>query len=79
MNSERIISTAPVPQLEGSLTQMPRPEFIRRWKALVGEPPAAMLDDQSQMIRVLVESTPTAQPKGLSASRTSTARGHKAP
>lgn len=58
MSSERTIPTESVPRLEGSLNQMPRPEFIRRWKALVGELPATMLEDRSEMIRVLVESMP---------------------
>jgi hypothetical protein len=65
MSSERIIPTEPVPQPEDSLTRMPQPEFIAGWKALVGEPPATMLEDRAEMIRVLVESTPIAQPEGV--------------
>ena len=65
MSSERIIPTEPVPQPEDTLTQMPKPEFIAGWKALVGEPPAAMLEDRSEMIRVLVESTPVAPLEGV--------------
>ncbi|MCJ2092086.1 MULTISPECIES: hypothetical protein [unclassified Methylobacterium] len=60
MSSERIIPTEPFPEPEDTLTQMSHPEFIAGWKALVGEPPAAMLEDRSEMIRVLVESTPIA-------------------
>ncbi|MCJ2124482.1 hypothetical protein [Methylobacterium sp. J-077] len=65
MSSERIIPTEPVPQLEDTLTQMPQPEFIAGWKALVGEPPATMLEDRSEMIRVLVESAPIAPLEGV--------------
>lgn len=65
MSSERIIPTEPVPQPEDTLTQMPQPEFIAGWKALVGEPPATMLEDRSEMIRVLVESTPIAPLEGV--------------
>jgi len=31
-------------------------EFAARWTALVGEPPAIMLQDRAQMVRLLVES-----------------------
>ncbi|MCJ2125864.1 hypothetical protein [Methylobacterium sp. J-077] len=65
MSSERIIPTEPVPKPEDTLTQMSHPEFIAGWKALVGEPPAAMLEDRSKMIRVLVESTPIAPLEGV--------------
>ena len=64
MSSERIIPTEPVPQPEDTLTQMSRSEFIAGWKALVGEPPAMMLEDRSEMIRVLLESTPIAAEAG---------------
>jgi hypothetical protein len=67
MSSERIIPTELVPQPEDSLTRMPRPEFIAGWKALVGEPPATMLEDRSAMIRVLVESTLIAPLGGVAA------------
>lgn len=65
MSSDHIIPTEPVLQLEDTLTQMPQPEFIAGWKALVGEPPSTMLEDRSEMIRVLVESTPVAPPEGV--------------
>ena len=65
MSSDRIIPTEPVPQPDDSLTRMPQPEFIAGWKALVGEPPSTMLEDRSEMIRVLVESTPIAPPEGV--------------
>lgn len=60
MSSERIIPTELVPEPEDTLTQMSRSEFVAGWKALVGEPPATILEDRSEMIRVLVESAPVA-------------------
>lgn len=35
-------------------------EFVKRWKALVGEPPAVMLSSRADMVKVLVESVPPA-------------------
>ena len=62
MTDERAVPTEPVSQGEDSLAQISQSEFIAGWKALVGEPPAAMLDSRSEMIRVLVESTPLVPP-----------------
>jgi hypothetical protein len=42
------------------LDAMPEREFVKRWKAIVGEPPAIMLDSRSDMVKVLVESVPVA-------------------
>lgn len=40
-----------------ALARMPLLDFIARWRWIVGEPPAAMLQDRSAMIALLVEST----------------------
>lgn len=56
-------SAAPVESMsqpEDQLAQIPEAQFLAAWKALVGEPPAAMLESRSEMIRVLVGSIPTA-------------------
>ena len=45
-----------------TLEAMPQGEFVRGWKAIVGEPPAIMLDSRTDMVRVLVESVPIATP-----------------
>lgn len=42
------------------LADMPQAEFVARWRSLVGEPPAIMLESRSEMIRLLVESTKAA-------------------
>jgi hypothetical protein len=65
MVDERAMPPEPVTQQEDTLTHIPRAEFVAAWKALVGEPPAAMLESQSEMIRVLVDSTSVAQPAGV--------------
>ncbi|MCJ2079043.1 hypothetical protein MKK68_25985 [Methylobacterium sp. E-016] len=35
-------------------------EFVTRWRWIVGEPPAVMLENRSEMIRILVQSMPIA-------------------
>ena len=42
-------------------------EFVVRWCMLVGEPPAVMLEDRAEMVRLLVESTPVASAKNTTA------------
>ena len=59
MINERAASAEPISQPEDRLAHMPEAEFLAAWKALVGEPPAAMLESRSEMIRVLVDSSPT--------------------
>lgn len=39
-----------------ALDDMSEGEFVKRWKAIVGEPPAVMLSSRADMVRVLVES-----------------------
>ena len=39
-----------------ALHDMSEGEFVKRWKAIVGEPPAVMLSSRADMLRVLVES-----------------------
>jgi hypothetical protein len=43
-----------------ALACMPPAEFVARWRALTGEPPAVMLDNRSEMLALLVESVPAA-------------------
>jgi hypothetical protein len=45
-----------------ALDAMPEGEFVKGWKAIVGEPPAVMLGRRADMVRVLVESMPIAKP-----------------
>jgi len=35
-------------------------DFVKGWTAIVGEPPAIMLDSRADMVRVLVDSVPVA-------------------
>ncbi|WP_246687760.1 hypothetical protein [Methylorubrum extorquens] len=39
------------------LADLPQADFVARWRSLVGEPPAIMLESRSEMIRLLVDST----------------------
>ena len=50
------------PPVADTLTNLPLADFVAAWRRLVGEPPAVMLDSRSEMIRLLVESVPVAQP-----------------
>jgi hypothetical protein len=58
MNNLRVAPTEPVYQSEDALLYMSQVEFIAAWAAMVGEPPAIMLESRSEMIQVLVESVP---------------------
>jgi hypothetical protein len=60
MANESAAPVEPMSQPEDQLAQIPEAQFLAAWKALVGEPPAAMLKSRSEMIRVLVDSIPTA-------------------
>ena len=44
------------------LTLISEAEFVVRWRSMVGEPPAAMLNCRADMIRLLVQSVPVARP-----------------
>jgi hypothetical protein len=55
-------TTKPLLQHEDRLAHVSQPEFTAVWTALVGEPPASMLNSRSEMIRLLVGSIPVAQP-----------------
>ncbi len=46
------------PLASDALTQLSEAEFVSRWRSIVGEPPAIMLESRSEMIQVLVESAP---------------------
>ncbi|WP_373622537.1 hypothetical protein [Methylobacterium sp. OAE515] len=35
-------------------------DFVRRWRMLTGEPPAVLLASRTEMLALLVESTPAA-------------------
>ena len=54
--------TDPASMEHDTLDAMPEGEFVKGWKAIVGEPPAIMLDSRTDMVRVLVESVPIATP-----------------
>jgi hypothetical protein len=58
MISKCVEPTPPMSPDEDALTHISQPAFVAGWAALVGEPPAMMLENRSEMIRVLVESTP---------------------
>jgi hypothetical protein len=65
MTNLRAVPNEPVCQSADMLTHMSKAEFAAAWKVLVGEPPATMLKDRSEMIRVLVESTSIAPLEGV--------------
>ena len=58
MNIERTLLVETISEGDDRLVYIPQAEFVAAWQALVGEPPAMMLEDRSEMIRVLVESVP---------------------
>ena len=66
MVNERTPLDEPVSQHLDRLTHIPQPAFVAAWKALVGEPPASMLENRSEMIRLLVASSPIAEPSETS-------------
>ena len=43
-----------------TLADLPLRDFIARWRWIVGEPPMIMLESRSEMIGILVQSTPAA-------------------
>jgi hypothetical protein len=47
-----------------TLNDISEGEFVKRWKALVGEPPSIMLSSRAHMVKVLVESVPPATTAG---------------
>lgn len=38
-----------------ALNEMSRADFVLAWRSIVGEPPAVVLDDRAEMIRILAE------------------------
>jgi hypothetical protein len=60
----RVASTEPVSQSEDTLAHISHDKFLAAWEAMVGEPPAMMLESRSAMIRVLLESAPIAAEGG---------------
>lgn len=48
------------PLTSDTLAHIPEVRFIAAWCTIVGEPPALLLSSWSEMIRILVESTPVA-------------------
>lgn len=47
---------------KNALACLPHAEFVEGWRRIVGEPPAVMLDSRSEMIKLLLESVPIADP-----------------
>lgn len=47
-------------EAKGALAQLSVADFVKGWRAIVGEPPSIMLDDRSEMIRHLIEGMPAA-------------------
>lgn len=43
-----------------SMEEIPQTLFVSRWKSLVGEPPAVLLENRRTMLALLVESVPAA-------------------
>lgn len=60
MIDERARAIGSMSQRQAQLDRMPHADFVAAWKALVGEPPAALLTSRSDMIRILVDSIPPA-------------------
>lgn len=67
MLKQRAPPAEPRPQREDRLAHIPGPLFVAAWETLVGEPPATMLDNRSEMIRLLVDCTPVMTPAGQAA------------
>lgn len=67
MVNEPTLPVEPVSPHVDRLTHISQPAFVAAWKALVGEPPASMLESRSEMIRLLVVTSPVARPAGTSA------------
>ncbi|TXN71591.1 hypothetical protein [Methylobacterium sp. WL6] len=47
-------------EAKGTLAQLSVADFVKGWRAIVGEPPSIMLDDRSEMIKHLIEGVPAA-------------------
>ncbi|MFB0491924.1 hypothetical protein ABIE45_004510 [Methylobacterium sp. OAE515] len=43
-----------------AVAELPVTDFVRRWRMLTGEPPAVLLASRTEMLALLVESTPAA-------------------
>lgn len=56
------MTARPVIPSPANLALLTNEEFVAQWRVLVGEPPAAMLPDRAEMIRLLVGSVTPAQP-----------------
>lgn len=52
----------PIPELLAlsNLDRLSLTDFIAGWRAITGEPPAIILESRSEMIRLLIDSTPVA-------------------
>lgn len=59
MVNEPAAPVEPMSQPEDQLAHISEVQFLTAWKALVGELPAAMLKSRSEMIKMLVDSTPS--------------------
>jgi hypothetical protein len=47
-------------EAKGTLARLSVADFVKGWRAIVGEPPSIMLDDRSEMIKHLIEGVPAA-------------------
>ena len=56
------LQTQPTSTRPDAIDTMEEGEFVKGWKAIVGEPPAIMLDSRTDMVKVLVQSVPVATP-----------------
>ena len=61
MTDEFEMQAGPIAGDEDRLNQISQTDFVTAWKALVGEPPALLLESRSEMIRILVDSIPMAR------------------
>lgn len=59
------------------LARMPLADFLARWRLLTGELPAAMLDNRSEMLALLVESVPPAPPSHTQTTNPANGRHHQ--
>ena len=66
MVNERALPVEAVSPHVDRLMHISQPAFVAAWKALVGDPPASMLENRSEMIRLLVASSPVAEPSETS-------------
>ena len=62
MTSADLHQANPTSAKPDAIDEISEQEFVEAWKAIVGEPPAVMLESRADMVKVLVESVPIAKP-----------------